>query len=96
MQSFRALFQEVQISSLIDWKPSDFTYIPKVLNIVTEYKTCGSKLNFVANGEVRIVVEGKKLDRHNLVLTKSIFAASCFLSSYLGRHFSFLSIDRVA
>ena len=67
MQSFKAWFQEVQISSLIDWKPSDFKYIPKVLNIVTEYKTCGSK--FVANGEVRIVVEGKKPDRHNLVLT---------------------------
>lgn len=44
MQSFKALFQEVQISSLIDWMPSDFKYIPKVLNIVTEYKTCGSKL----------------------------------------------------
>ena len=45
MQSFEAWFQEVQISSLIDWKPSDFKYIPKVLNIVTQYKTCSSELN---------------------------------------------------
>ena len=27
----------------------------------------------VANGEVRIVVEGKKPDRHNVVLTKSMY-----------------------
>ena len=45
MQSFKAWLQEVQISSLIDWKSSDFKYIPKVLNIVTEDKTCSSKLN---------------------------------------------------
>ena len=32
----------------------------------------------VANGEVRIVVEGKKLDQHNLVLTKSIFLLAAF------------------
>ena len=45
IQIFKAWFQEVQISSLIDWTPSDFKYIPQVLNIVTEYKTCGNKLN---------------------------------------------------
>ena len=31
------------------------------------------QIELVANGEVRIVVEGKKTDRHNLVLTKSMF-----------------------
>ena len=28
--------------SLADWKPSDFRYIPKVLNILTEYSTVNS------------------------------------------------------
>ena len=52
MESFKTLFQEVEIFSFINWKPSDFKYFPKVLNIVTKYKTCGSK-----NGVVKIVVK---------------------------------------
>ena len=30
MQSFKAWFQEVEIPSLVNWKPSDFKYIPTV------------------------------------------------------------------
>ena len=30
-------------------------------------------IELVANGEVRIVVEGKKPDRHNVVLAKSMY-----------------------
>ena len=78
MQSFKALFQEVQISSLIDWKPFDFKNIPKVLDIVTKYKTCGQQIELVANGEVRIVVKGKKPDRRDIVLTKSMFLPVAF------------------
>ena len=36
------------------------------------------QIELVANGEVKIVVEGKKPDRHNPVLTKSMFLLVAF------------------
>ena len=36
------------------------------------------QIELVANGEVRIVVEGKIPDRHNLVLTESMFLLVAF------------------
>ena len=36
------------------------------------------EIELVANGEVRIVVEDKRPDRHNLVLTKSMFLLVAF------------------
>ena len=67
--------------SLTDWKPSDFKYISKVLNILTEYKTCSSKFNLLH----------LRLSKH---VEESI--KPCFLSSYLARYFCFLSTDRGA
>ena len=58
-QSCKACFQEVEIPSLSNWKPSDFKYIPTVLKIhvLTE-----EKVTYV----VRIVIEGNKAVQHNL------------------------------
>ena len=54
------------------------------------------QIQLVANGEVRIVVEGKKPDRHNLVLKKSMFPLVASKLTFSEVFHSFLSIDTVA
>lgn len=69
MQSFKALFQEAEISSLINRKPSDSKDMLEVLDVARR---------LVANGIVRTVVKGYKPGWHNLVLTKSMFLSVAF------------------